>query len=379
MKIITFAFLQLFLIPSAFSSTSLFQIVIGNCNTVTYLDGNSNVSGGCDNLDPDLIKKLQEIPPPKELVALIAEIRKLKEETNKLEREISLNSSDNIDYQETLKNKLLSYNEELKNIDKRYEQELKLFEIKIKRDVNSVLNIWAEGEEKKLNMLKDGVEIKIDDLTQLFQDLEKRLSNKINILEKEIEDLNYKLSDMQKVLRGKSDKKLHYFGFSLGSIYVNGEWQPKVGVDYEVVFPELMSLKGVSSFLELTYLDWNEEVEFQTLPGLGFESFDEDNSVVVFSAGFKVTPYIFSKKMHIYTGATLGHSISGEEDTFYSSLIIGVEMYPKTLRLAAEMRLDYYSSIEKHEVGFNAFGDTEITSFEESQSALYLGFKMMLR
>jgi len=376
---ITFLLVTMFLTPNAYSAnTSLFQIVFGNCNVTVSSQGEvKNVSGGCNNIDPVLIEKLRNIPSPEEFIELFNKQRAIEGELKGIKSELSKLTSEDIKRRKELMLQLKKYDEDITKIKVNFNEKLEFFKKKIIENVKEELSKWDSDNKEKMATLSRDVEVSFDVFNDRINALESVLKSELKDVNNRLDKLASDLHEMAKIYNGLSDKRLSYFGLSLGGFKVGGEVYPKIAIDYEIIHPDLMSLNGVSTFVEIAYLDWVEDTEFKTLPGLGLEDFEEDNSVTTLSLGVKFTPYIFNEKMHLYTGGMFGHSISGE-NTFDAGLILGIEMYPKKIKMALEIRFNYYSSIERQEVEFDAFGDANITYYEKSESTCYLGFKVML-
>lgn len=181
---------------------------------------------------------------------------------------------------------------------------------------------------------------------------------------------------MDEVFSGKYDDSIFFYGFSAGALHSDDGEYPFFGLNAEWVLPKWMF--GLTNAItgEIVTLNWEETVEFETLPGLPDREITTDRDVVLAGGGLKI--FLTGGRFPIYTGATLGYAFEDFE-TWYFGLPLGIEYFTRSARLLLEYRFNYFAALETREVRFDNFGDAEITESEDSANTHMFSIKLLFR
>ncbi len=233
--------------------------------------------------------------------------------------------------------------------------------------------------DREFRQFSQSLYYQIDEqLTAYRRDLEK-IKGRVDALERDVSFL------MHELLEGRLQTHVSFFGLSVGGVDLAHAWRSKIGIDYELLLPEIAksNMRG-SMFIEFAALSWKQTYDYQTLPGLAPISTEDTNDVRYVAIGAKVfIPGWTDKALLLptqpYVGMAFGHSIGGVESTYYYAFIIGSEYYRRTTRLALELRWDKFSNIQHQEVTFNPFGNASVRTVSEAPSGWYVGVKVLFQ
>jgi len=185
---------------------------------------------------------------------------------------------------------------------------------------------------------------------------------------------------MKEFLAGRLTENVGFFGLSIGGDYLASAWQPRVGVEYEMLLPTSpLFNKSGSVFVELARINWKETRDYPTLPGLDPIKIQDNNDLMLLLIGGRVFIQGWNNELQPYIGVAYGHSVAGKENTYSQNFAIGTEYFRQATRVAFEIRWDYFSKIERTEATFNPFGSASVKSFSEERNAWYAGIKIAFR
>jgi regulator of replication initiation timing len=201
-----------------------------------------------------------------------------------------------------------------------------------------------------------------------------KLSQRVDALEHDVSFL------MTQFLDGNLQNNEGFFGISIGGHYLTEDWQPSLDLEYELLLPKFKIIDSHGSILiDLTWIDWKESQSFQTLPGADPITVDINRSSALLSLGSRLFITNWTSNSHSYIGALFGHTISGEEDSYYYSLSLGIEYFLVSRRIAFELRWENFSDIEREVSTFNPLGNASTTKTSESESGYYAGLRISFR
>lgn len=262
---------------------------------------------------------------------------------------------------------------------------------KVKK-LQSEFNIWRESQSElqkqiliTVKQLDTDVEIYRRQLSadqnSRFDKVEMQLSNfreTLILLEVRLLRVESDVSRlMDEVFSDGYEKSIFFYGFSVGSLRANDEDNPLFGINAEWVVPKLNIFWRKNALTgEILKVSWKEAIEFNTLPGLPTQSIKNDLDAVLVGGGLKL--FLTESHFPLYTGVTLGLS-TGDIETPYAGVSLGVEYFTRSARLLLEYRYQYFDSVDQQNISFNNFGDAERTVTSSSVDGHMLTIKLLFR
>ena len=215
----------------------------------------------------------------------------------------------------------------------------------------------------------------------LYYDIDKILNSnqdELDELKKRVDALQYDVSFlMNEYLNGRLKENIGFYGISTGGAYLASGWQSRMAMEYEMLMPILNS--PISWFAEIAKLNWNESRSYQTLPGLEPIEIHDDKKITIFSLGIRCYFIKWGEDLQSFFGSGLGHTISGEEDSFNVSVAVGTEYFRKNTRIALQLSIDYFSGINREKKEFNPLGNYKENTVSERDYGWYVGIKVAFR
>ncbi len=205
-----------------------------------------------------------------------------------------------------------------------------------------------------------------------------KLRNRLVLVEHRVDSLENDVSFlMGEYLNGQLQNSVAFFGLSIGGLNIADEWQSRFGIEYELLLPTVQIFGSRTSvYIELAKLDWKEEQQRQTLPGVKPIEIVDNHEINLLILGGRLFALGWSENLHSYIGLSFGHSFSGDEDTYTYGIGFGTEYFRAGARVAFEFRWEGFSDVEREEIIFNPLGDASITTVTESTDGWYAGIKI---
>lgn len=220
----------------------------------------------------------------------------------------------------------------------------------------------------------DNVDVQLSSLRESLITLELRVlrvETKVLHIQTDVSKL------MEEVFTDGYDKSIFFYGISMGTIRANDEDNPLFGVNVEWVLPKLNFFWRKNALTgEVLKLSLKETVEFETLPGLPKQTIKNDLDAILVGGGLKL--FLTESHFPFYTGVTLGLS-TGDIETPYAGVSLGVEYFTRSARLLLEYRYQYFDSVDLQSISFNNFGDAERTVTSSSVDGHMLTIKLLFR
>lgn len=368
------------------------QRINGNCNVIIYNNsGNINLGNiHYECKDADSIDKIKDLET--KYNNNINRINDNYEDVKKINKKL-----ENIE--KIFKQKLSSDESEFKklrteqNTAKKNLQDLwnshKLLQDEVASTLSTLPGIVGEAVQGALADQQQLLELVInkkietasrklrDEIDLTLQENESRLENLEKIVFKLQNDVSFLMSEY---LKGNLLDSIGFFSGSVGAWHSQGSWAPKFSAEYERLIPSLGIGKiRASVYGEIAWLNWNETLKFETLPGISESKLTSNHNITYVSLGTRIFMFSLGEHLHQYALLSAGHSIAGNEDTFSYTLGAGIEYARKSTRASLEARWESFSSIEQVSATFNAFGNASVVRSREPWGGLLLSARIAFR
>lgn len=365
-------------------------INLGNCAGTAKTMIFSKLEIHCGN--PELEKRFNSLPDLSlynknmgELLLLREKVGMLEEDIKKAERSVGQTEAASLEKIASTQTQLVEHQSSLRDLiaehkNLRFNLATRLTEVRNESEkslgeaIESTKEAFITYVNQKLEQLS------LDD----FESLERSLhltERRLDLMDSRIQRLEHSLKFFAtEYFNGRYRQRTSFIGIGIGAINNDSEWHTKISIDYEVFLadPLFWGIRG-SYFIEFASLDWTLTSSFETLPGLPNEVQTENNSFAYAGLGSRIYFSEIFSGFRPYSGAVIGLSVNGREDTAYFGLLAGVDYFRVSARTSLELRWDWFSEIEETRLEFNPIGDAQSVSVKEGISTLYLGVRISFR
>lgn len=369
------------------ASTALADDIVVNAKCSPVIGSNiGQVYINCSGLSPGQEKKIDSIfndmEALREYLSSIQQLESLIYKADKAEKIASNTLATNLDNNSNrIQNLEMTVDSLQSTFNKTWEQHAKY-----RDNLNDALasfqeKIDIEWEVKSQYLIDRSLRTMDQSLHNDFNDRILKIEKRIASLEREVAALKTNVSYlMEQYLSGNYPENISFFGISFGTLNIDNEWYSKYSIGYEILLPEMpLSRAKGAFFAEISGVDWKKSLPVSTLPGLGEQTYTEDNTVNYAGLGLKYFVTNIAPRYHIYAGAVAGESFNSEEDTSYYGFLLGSEYHRQGVRILFELRYDNFTNISETSVEFDPFGATSAITTRESIDGFYLGTNFLFR
>jgi|GEM_PF-5323158 len=179
---------------------------------------------------------------------------------------------------------------------------------------------------------------------------------------------------------GSYTDPVSFISATVGGLIDEGSLSAQYSLQYEVYqgVNSDSTIQDASLFLELGAFDWAKDVSFMALPNTDDILYEEDNSFTYLGIGRKYNLYA-RDEFHWNVGGMVGHSISGEEDTFLLNLFSDIGYFKGNNAFYFQAGLIRFQSIIEEQREFISNGNTIINRSKNSETVPQVSFKVSVK